>query len=147
MAHAENSTSIDQTPQVVYDFLVDGLNNSKWRDAVIEISLKAGLTGQPGAEYRQVLKGPGGRAIDGDYRLTAAESPSRIAFEVTAGPARPVGEYRLEAVGRGTKVTFTLDLRTTGLMKLMGPMIRRTMESEVSRLAQLKAVLEAKTSQ
>ncbi len=142
MAHAESSADINRTPRAVYDFLVDGLNNSKWRSAVVEISLKHGSVGQVGTEYRQVLKGPGSRTIHGDYHLTAAESPSRIAFEVTAGPARPRGEYRLVASGDGTKVTFILDLKTSGLMKLMEPMIRQTMQSEVSNLAQLKAILE-----
>jgi hypothetical protein len=63
---------------------------------------------------------------------------------VVAGPARPSGAYHLSPAPGGTNVRFTLDLQPKGLMKLVGPVIERTMEKEVSQLATLKAVLEAK---
>ncbi|ALV40700.1 hypothetical protein AU252_05565 [Pseudarthrobacter sulfonivorans] len=66
-----------------------------------------------------------------------------LAFQVVAGPARPTGEYRLSEVPGGTMVRFTLDLQPKGLMKLVGPVIARTMEAEVAQLAKLKTVLEA----
>jgi hypothetical protein len=142
MAHAENSLTINRPSKVVYDFLADGLNNPKWRPAVVEITLKSGKAGTVGAEYAQLLKGPGGRTVQGDYRLTEATPASKLAFTVTAGPARPQGRFVLEAAGTGTRVTFILDLTTRGFMKLMEPMVAKTMKGEVARLQQLKAVLE-----
>jgi hypothetical protein len=39
-------------------------------------------------------------------------------------------------------VTFTLDLASKGLTKLMAPMIQRQMQKEVALLEALKGVLE-----
>ncbi|UZX02167.1 hypothetical protein F8G81_05705 [Arthrobacter sp. CDRTa11] len=144
MAHAENQTTINRPPEDVYAFLADGLNNPAWRSGVQAISLKSGTAGAAGAVYRQTLAGPGGRPIDGDYRITAAEPGKHMGFQVVAGPARPAGEYHLSPVPGGTNVGFTLDFQPKGPMRLLAPLIQRTMEKEVAQLASLKAVLEAR---
>ena len=142
VAHAENEITISRSPEDVYAFLADGLNNPKWRTGVQSISLKSGSPGAVGSVYRQTLSGPGGRAIDGDYEITTAEPGRLLAFQVVAGPARPSGEYHFGQLPEGTRVRFTLDLQPKGLMKIMGPMVQRTMDAEVAQLARLKAVLE-----
>lgn len=144
VAHAENEITISRPPEDVYAFLADGLNNPKWRSGVQVISLKSGVAGAVGSVYRQTLTGPGGRPIDGDYEITAAEPGRLLGFQVVAGPARPTGAYQLSPSGDGTMVRFTLDLQPKGLMKVFGPLVQRTMETEVSQLAQLKDVLEAR---
>lgn len=143
MAHAENETTINRTAEDVYAFLADGLNNPAWRSGVQAMSLKSGSAGALGAVYSQTLSGPGGRPLAGDYEITAAEPGRRLAFQVVAGPARPEGEYVLSQADGGTRVRFSLDLEPKGLMKIVGPLISRTMEAEVAQLAKLKAVLEA----
>ena len=146
MAHADASVSINRSPAEVYQFLLDGANNRLWRPAVLEITRVPGTPDGVGAAYRQRMKGPGGRPIDGDYEITEAVPYQTIAFLVTAGPARPNGKYSLMADGAGTRVTFTLDLVTTGLTRLMDPIIAATMRGEVANLANLKAYLEAHTA-
>jgi len=95
----------------------------------------------------QKLKGPGGRPIAGDYQLVAFEPPTHLAFRVTAGPARPEGDFRLTEEGtEKTSVHFSLDVEVGGFMKLMEPMIKKTMQSEVACLENLKQVLEDDTS-
>ena len=143
MAHAEHQTTIGRSPEDVYAFLADGLNNPAWRPGVQAISLKSGEPGAVGAVYSQTLSGPGGRPIDGDYEITTAQPGRLLAFQVVAGPARPAGEYQLSQEPGGTRVRFTLDLQPRGLTKVLGPMIERTMQKEVSQLAGLKALLEA----
>ncbi|MHC6231809.1 SRPBCC family protein [Arthrobacter sp. MMS24-T111] len=143
MAHAENQITIDRSPEAVYAFLADGLNNPKWRSGVQAISLRSGAAGSVGAIYQQTLTGPGGRPVAGDYEITEARPGEYLAFHVVAGPARPVGEYRLTQDARGTLVRFTLDVQPKGLMKLAGPLIQRTMGAEVSQLTSLKACLES----
>jgi uncharacterized membrane protein len=142
MAHAENEIIINKSVAEIYAFLADGLNNPKWRPGVVSINLIAGQTGLVGAQYKQVLKGPGGRHIDGDYKVTVAKPNKELGFTVIAGPARPTGSYLLETVANYTKVRFILDFQPKGLAKLMGPMIQKTMVSEVNQLANLKQVLE-----
>ena len=66
-----------------------------------------------------------------------------LGFQVVAGPARPAGAYRLSEAPGGTTVRFSLDLEPKGLMKLVGPVIVRTMKAEVAQLTNLKDVLES----
>jgi hypothetical protein len=83
---------------------------------------------------RQVLAGPGGRRIDGDYRVTVFDPPRRLEFHVIAGPARPVGVFELtENPDQNTRVRFALDLKPAGLMKFMTPMITRRLRHAEGR--------------
>ena len=142
MPHAEHSVTIDRPANEIFEYLADGTHNSQWRSGVLEIERTSVQEGQ-GASYRQVLSGPGGRRIDGDYRVTVFEPPRRLEFVVTAGPARPTGVFELTANDeRSTQVRFALDLQPTGVMKLMTPMIGKQMRTEVSQLDRLKSILE-----
>jgi len=142
MAHAENEITIARPATEVYAFLADGLNNPAWRRGVQSIALQSGTPGETGAVYNQTLTGPRGKPIQGDYRITTADPGRALAFQVIAGPARPEGQYLLtESEGR-TTVRFILDLKPTGLMKVLDRLITKTMKSEVSQLHDLKTVLE-----
>jgi uncharacterized protein YndB with AHSA1/START domain len=142
MPNAEHTVTIDRPARDVFDYLADGTHNREWRAGVLEIQRTSAADGE-GATYRQVLAGPGGRRIDGDYRVTVFEPPRRLEFQVTAGPARPVGVFELtENADKTTRVRFALDLEPAGLMKLMAPMITRQVRREVAQLDTLKTVLE-----
>ena len=92
----------------------------------------------------QGVKGPGGRRIDADYRVTTYEPNSRLAFEAIAGPVRPEGEYFLDEVEGGTHLTFALHADLGGIKKLlMGGAVQRTMDSEVVATERLKSLLES----
>ena len=97
-----------------------------------------------GAQYAQTMKGPGGRSIPGDYRITRYDEPTRLDFAVTAGPARPTGSFVLHETAPGsTEVTFTLDLEPRGLMVLMTPMINKQVRAEVANIDNPTAALGA----
>jgi uncharacterized membrane protein len=138
MAHAEGSILIERPVNVVFDFLADGMNNTRWRPTVTDIQRVAGKP----ATFKQGLKGPGGR-IDGDYEITESRPNELITFQVIAGPARPTGTSKFEAMGDSTRLTFSLHFEPKGVAKLMDPMISATMRSEVAMLSNLKAYLES----
>src|SRR6266446_9289543 len=102
MAHAEERITINRPVDDVFNFVLDGMNNQRWRPAVIDIQQVSGKPAGVGAVYKQVLKGPGGRRIDGDYEIVKLRANELIAFQVIAGPARPTGTYRFEPVGGAT---------------------------------------------
>jgi uncharacterized protein YndB with AHSA1/START domain len=142
MPHAEHAVTVSRPAQTVFEYLAEGTHNREWRAGVLEIARTSEDSGE-GATYRQVLAGPGGRRIDGDYKITAFDPPRRLAFQVTAGPARPSGVFELsETEGPATRVRFALDVNPSGLMKLMTPMISRQMQREVAQLDNLKSILE-----
>ncbi len=143
MAHAESSITIDRPVQKVFDFILDGTNNPQWRPAVIDIQRVPGKAAATGAVFKQGLKGPGGRRIEGDYEIVETRPNELIKFQVISGPARPTGVYKFESLGsNSTRVTFTLDFKPRGLAMLMGPMIQKSMEGEVASLSTLKTYLE-----
>jgi uncharacterized membrane protein len=143
MAHAENSVTIERPVNTVFAFVLDGTRNALWRPAVITIERAPGAPSGAGAVYKQKLKGPAGRPIDGDYEIVESMPNELIVFRVIAGPARPTGTYRFDAAGDATEVTFILDYQPVGLARLLDPIIAQTMRSEVATLANLKAYLES----
>jgi uncharacterized membrane protein len=142
MPSAEGEVTIGRPVAEVFAFVADGLNAPKWRPGVLDISLESGR--DIGAVYKQGVKGPGGRRIAADYRVTAFEPNRRLGFEAIAGPVRPTGQFTFEDVNGATRVTFGLQAELSGFKKLlMGGMVQRTMDAEVAALGRLKAVLEA----
>jgi Polyketide cyclase / dehydrase and lipid transport len=141
MAHAQHAVVVDQPIEAVFAYLSDGTNDAAWRPDVITISHVSGSG--VGAVYAQTMKGPGGRSIAGDFRITRQEAPVASDFEVIAGPARPTGSYTLREVSPdATEVTFTMDLKPKGLMVLMAPMIAKQVRAEVANLDNLAAAMK-----
>jgi Polyketide cyclase / dehydrase and lipid transport len=146
MAHAEETVMIDRSAEEVFDFLADGSNNGRWRAGVIEVADQSG--DGAGAVWGQTMRGPGGRTIQGNYCVTDHDRPRRLGFEVIAGPARPLGVFTLPSRGHSsTTLSFTLDLRPRGMMRLMAPMVQRQMVKEVGAIRNLRQVLEARRCQ
>src|SRR5260370_28128923 len=98
MAHAEQSITINRPVNVVYDFVLDGTKNPLWRPAGIDIQPMPGKSAGVGAVYKQGLKGPGGRRIEGDYDIGECKPNEWIKFQVVAGPATPTRSHQFETL-------------------------------------------------
>lgn len=142
MSTATNTVTIARPIETVFAFVADGTTAPRWRPGVLDIVLVSGSG--VGATYRQGVRGPMGRRIAADYRITGLTPNSQLEFEAIAGPVRPRGRYDFASVDGGTRLTFSLEADLTGWRKfLMGSMIDRTMTAETQSLARLKQVLEA----
>ena len=137
MVHEEGSITIEKPVQVVFDFLLDGMNNPLWRKSVLDSQR---VPGKPNT-YKQGMKGPTGR-MDGDYEITEIKPNERIAMRAIAGLARPTSTYVFEALGSTTRVTFGLSFEGKGPGKLMEPLVATVMRGEIAMLPNLKACLE-----
>jgi len=142
MPSATRTITIRRAPEDVFAFVSDGSTATQWRPGVTDIRLVSGSG--LGARYAQGVKGPGGRRIAADYEITAWDPPRHLAFAAIAGPVRPSGEYRLEPVPEGTRLTFSLDAVLGGLKGMvMGRAVQGSMDAEMAALDRLKSVLEA----
>jgi len=142
MPHAERTIVINRSPDEVFRFLTTPANDPSWRTGVKEISAEGPIA--VGTKVHQLVAGPGGRSIAADIQVTAYEPQTRYGFKAIAGPARPVGEYRLAPSGEGTQVTFSLDTELSGLKKMfMSSPVQKTMDAEMRALDTAKAKLEA----
>jgi uncharacterized protein YndB with AHSA1/START domain len=143
MLETTNSVTINRPREDVFAYLADGTNDLEWRPGVLDIARVKGDGSGVGAIYRQGVKGPFGRRVAADYEVVDWEPPERIGFRTVAGPVRPKGSYELIEAEGATKLTMTLRCSPSGLARLMKAGIRRSMESEVAALANLKRVLES----
>ena len=89
MPAARHEVTIGRPSAEVFAFIADAENGTKWRSGIMDIALVSGSG--VGATYKQGVKGPGGRRVDADFRVTAYEPGRRLAFETIAGPVRPNG--------------------------------------------------------
>jgi|SRR5665213_4415249 carbon monoxide dehydrogenase subunit G len=142
MAHVERDIEINRSPADVLAFVADGLNNPKWRELVLSVALKSGEAASEGAEYTQVMKGPAGSKIKGDYRITKLVPEQELVFEVFTGMVQPKGRFVVKPSGEGTNLSFALDYQPRGIKRLMDGMITKTMQKEADVEA-LKAAIEA----
>jgi carbon monoxide dehydrogenase subunit G len=142
MPEASYATTIDRPVDAVFAFVADGENGPQWRPGVIDVKRESGSG--IGTRYQQGVKGPMGRRIAADYEITALDPGRRIEFQTVGGPVRPHGRFDFEAIEGGTRLTFSLDAKLTGVRRfLMGSMVQTTMDAEVKTLDNLKRVLEA----
>jgi carbon monoxide dehydrogenase subunit G len=140
MIHAARTVIVDRPAAEVFAYLAAAQNEAAWRPQVSSIRHVGGSG--VGAQFAQTMKGPMGRSIPADFRFTRFDEPSRIDFEVTAGPARPTGSFGLRDRGDGTtEVSFSLDLAPTGLLRLMAPMLRRQVRDDVASIENLPAAM------
>ena len=141
MPSAERTVSIRRPVDQVFRFLADGRTATQWRSGVLDVSKTSGEG--LGAVYRQTVRGPGGRAIDADYEITAFEPDKQIAFRAIAGPVRPTGSFDFEAMGDATILTFKLDVELGGWKRLvMRRPVQSTMDAEMAALDRLQELLE-----
>jgi uncharacterized protein YndB with AHSA1/START domain len=143
MPAAQRTILIQRPVETVFAFFTTPSNDPRWRPHVKEIDGPAQL--QAGSRIHQVVAGPGGRGIDADIEVTDYSAPTRYAFEVVAGPARPRGEYAFESTdGGATTVTFSLTADLSGVKKLFmsGP-VQKSMDGEMAALDTAKALLES----
>jgi len=145
MPSARHEVTIRRPASEVFAFIADGLNGPKWRSGITDIALVSGSG--LGATYKQGVKGPGGRRVDADYRVTTYEPNTRLAFEAIAGPVRPKGEYLLEQVADGTRLRFGLEAELGGIKRLlMSGAVQKTMDAEVEATEKLKSLLESSST-
>ena len=141
MPSASHSVVINRPASEVFAFVADGENAPRWRTGVLDIQRESGQG--VGAVYRQGVRGPGGRRVAADYRVTAYQPDTLLAFETIAGPVRPAGEFRLQEAGGATTLTLSLRAHLAGVKRLvMSGMGQKTMDAEVAAIDNLQRLLE-----
>jgi uncharacterized membrane protein len=138
---ATRTIVIHRSRDEVFAFFTDHANDPKWRVHVKEMDPVSQVP--VGTRIHQVIEGPGGRGLGADIEVTANEPPSRYAFQVVAGPARPRGEFRFIETPTGTEVQFALDAELGGIKKLlMSGAVQRSMDGEMAALDTAKRLIE-----
>jgi hypothetical protein len=143
---ASVSEMLDQPIEEVFAFVASVEHMGHWVNGV--------------SEPRRTSEGPfgvgstfaskytyGNKTHDIAYVVTAHDPPTRHAVRSTAGPFPFEGVVTLEPVGRGTRITNTIDAGadstfTSVIFVLFGPLVRMMMRQQLRKeLQSLKAAL------
>jgi uncharacterized protein YndB with AHSA1/START domain len=144
LLQAQHTVTINRPVEQVFAYVTDGERDRTWRPTVVDVKRESGEG--LGSVYKQGVKGPGGKRVDADYRVTRFEPGASYGFEVTSGPVRPGGRYTFEGTPDGTRLTFELRIRLKGLKGLMKGAVQKSMDAEVQGIDNLKRVMEASQS-
>jgi carbon monoxide dehydrogenase subunit G len=82
-----------------------------------------------------------------EARITEFEADKKLTLKFTAGPVKGSRvTYSLEPVGGDTRLTRDLDMKLSGLWRLMGPILsRREVRDREAGVTNIKQILEAQT--
>jgi len=142
MPSAQHTVTIDRPPAAVFAYVLDGEKCPEWRTHVMDIKRISG-DGGVGTMYSQGVRGPMGRRIAADYRVTVCEPNRLMEFETLTGPVRPHGRFEVVADGDGSRMTLSLASDMKGLVALLlGRTVKRTMDTEVHAIERMKTILE-----
>lgn len=139
MIQYEISVFINQPLEKVFAYLADAGNLRAWQADLIE---NEQLTEGPirvGSRFREIRQtGPRKSTIHAE--ITAFEPNKRFATKTIVGPQATI-QYAFNSEQGGTRVTYQFSLQTSGLMRLMEPLvagsIRQGAEADFQKLKQI----------
>jgi hypothetical protein len=110
VAIVSETVVVDSPIDDVFDFLVDGSSNARWRPSVVNVIFASGPT--ESAVWAQSVRDVRGRVRKADYRVTWYDRPGRLELTVVNGPSRPTTSFVLKRISpSSTQVTCAVDLK------------------------------------
>ena len=136
------SEIIKCSPEAAFAFAGDYANDPSWRHSVVSMEYETSGPPAAGTRTREQMRSLGITAI------TVAEvieySPTRTAFRTVSGPVDCFGSRDFCEHPPGTRFTYTLTLRTRGVMRLVEPLLGALLTRQVrADLRRLKQRLES----
>jgi carbon monoxide dehydrogenase subunit G len=142
---ASVAVSIARPINEVFAFIADARNRPQWDDSVESEELTSPEPIRVGATVRTRLKPSLGRRAEYTWEVVEHSPPGRQTIDSTSGPFPTTLEYRLSDQGGETRVEFSVTGRPGGLMRLLQPLIARTIQHNLDRnFPRLKQLLEAR---
>lgn len=126
------SEYVPRPPDVVWAFLSDLRNDSRWRGEIKHVDLIEGAPGAAGSRYVETVEWQGTRS---EVTLEAEESvKGRRLVVVSNGPGyRSRSSWTFEPRAGGTLVTLVFSLDTEGALVLVTPLVRGLVEGWLER--------------
>jgi carbon monoxide dehydrogenase subunit G len=141
MGSFENTVTIRRPVDDVFAFLADFENVPRWNYAIVETrKVSPGPVGV-GTTYRQTRSVP--RSSEEAFEVIVFEPSSRLEVQGDLGAFRAKVSYALEPTGSGTRLTNAVELGSSGLLALVGPLATsRVNHAVAANLETLKQILE-----
>lgn len=132
---------LNRPVEEVFAFVADHDNLRRWQSNLIEGKQVTDGPLRVGTRFREVRR-LGRRPSTIEAELTVFEPNIRFATKTLTQPLVTVS-YDFAAEGDGTRLTYTFVMHTRGMMRLLQPLIARSIKKQTAAdLAKLKQVLE-----
>jgi uncharacterized membrane protein len=143
MKRHSSSIEIARAAPDVFAYLADFRNDPEWRHDIAGARVVSGTPGSAGCRYSHRAADKKGTT----YMIDATgvqPGSGEIAFStVDASPVAVRGTYRVAAADSSSKVTFDIELHPSGFVKLFEPFMGPTLRKTTARyLSGLKTALE-----
>jgi uncharacterized protein YndB with AHSA1/START domain len=137
------ATNVERPVDEVFAFVAEMENEPRWHTDIVEAErLTEGEVGK-GTSYRVRFRSQPMSPPEGTVQIVEFESDHRIVSRSDMGDMKPELTHVFEDADGGTKVTRRIEIETSGLMRLLSPvmkvMVRRR---NVQFLDNLKRLLE-----
>ncbi|MDW2798067.1 hypothetical protein RZO55_10820 [Clostridium boliviensis] len=109
MAYANASVVLHGELDEIFEFILDGRNNKKWRPGVKSAEYPSEEPIGAGAVFLQEMNGPPARTIKADYKIIECDRYKKISFLILNGPYTPVGSFSFEVNDQGISVDFSME--------------------------------------
>jgi len=136
-------TEVGRPPPEVFAFATDPGRLPEWQtNTVSAVPVEDGPL-RVGSRLREVHRGPGGKELESLVEVSELESDRRFGLKMIEGPLPVDGHLRFEPDGEGTRVSFTVQARPTGAMRVAQPLLRLALKRQFKQhCADLKRALE-----
>lgn len=105
-----------------FEYVADFANSQEWDPGVASAArVDSGPVGV-GARYRLGVR-IGSRVAPMDYRITVFEPPHRVVLVGSGSGVSAVDDIRFGSVATGTRIDYTADIRLTGLLRIVQPLL------------------------
>jgi len=139
MFTVEQSIIINRPIEDVFAYVTTPSNIPKWRPDVLEINGANGSVAV-GARFEELVNFMGRKSFT--MQEIEYQPNQREVIRAVAGPnVRPTQTFQFEATASGTRLSVSAQVRTSGLFRLMEPMMptmfRKTWAQYLSNLKQI----------
>jgi hypothetical protein len=124
----EVSQELATSPEVAFDAMADARNEVQWNSKVSRSDLVSGEPIRQGSRFQTVNRGQ-----KYDATVTEYERPSRITFEVTGKQMDITTTFVFAPHAGGTLLRGEFDFRPKGFLKVVFPLMRPMIRSDLPK--------------
>lgn len=144
MARIEESVEINSPVEKVFTFTTDAKSWNKWNSVIIDANQTSPGPVDVGATFQGICRIMG-RTMKWTSTVTEYKSPDKFGKDITSGSVLIEQHNTYTPTTGGTKFNLSYDMKVGGLLKLMSPLLERSMRKELKKsLGNLKQVVERK---
>jgi carbon monoxide dehydrogenase subunit G len=125
--------SVASPPESLFDYMTNPANLQQWQTSKTRVEPLTEGPPRQGYRVREWTKPQIGKEFEQVVEFTGFDRPRLLHVHIVEGPYPVDGTWVLTPDGDGTRVEFSAEGELSGVMRLMGPLVARTMAREFAK--------------